>query len=40
VSSIASGGGYDAILLRVKNEKMAKTIAAALRLWRRIPWLS
>ena len=32
VSSFAAGGGYDAILLRVKSERMAKTLIAALKL--------
>src|SRR5262249_24116134 len=36
VSSVALGGGYDAMLLRVKSERMARVLAAALRLWRRL----
>ena len=32
VSSFAAGGGYDAILLRVKSERMAKTLIAELKL--------
>ena len=38
VSSIASGGGYDGLLLQLKNEKAAKVIISALKLWRRLPW--
>ena len=38
VSSVASGGGYDGLLLRLKNERAAKAMVAALKLWRRIPW--
>ena len=38
VSSVASGGGYDGLLLRLKNEKTARAMVAALKLWRRIPW--
>jgi succinate-semialdehyde dehydrogenase/glutarate-semialdehyde dehydrogenase len=38
VSSISSGGGYDALVLRIKSERMARTVISALRLWRRIPW--
>jgi succinate-semialdehyde dehydrogenase / glutarate-semialdehyde dehydrogenase len=39
VRSIAAGGGYDSLLLRFKNEKIAKATVAALKLWRRIPWV-
>jgi succinate-semialdehyde dehydrogenase/glutarate-semialdehyde dehydrogenase len=39
VSSFASGGGYDGILLRLKNERVANTVIAALKLWRRLPWV-
>jgi succinate-semialdehyde dehydrogenase / glutarate-semialdehyde dehydrogenase len=39
VSSIAAGGGYDSMLLRVKTEKMARVVVAALKLWRRLPWV-
>ena len=39
VSSISSGAGYDSLLTRIKSEKMANAIVAALKLWRRIPWL-
>jgi succinate-semialdehyde dehydrogenase / glutarate-semialdehyde dehydrogenase len=38
VSSVASGGGYDGLLLRLNNEKTARAMVAALKLWRRIPW--
>src|SRR5438552_18920468 len=38
VSSIAKGGGYDGLLLRLKNEKMVKAMVAGLKLWRKIPW--
>jgi acyl-CoA reductase-like NAD-dependent aldehyde dehydrogenase len=36
VSSIARGGGYDAMLFRVKSERMARVMIAALRIWRRL----
>ena len=36
VSSIASGGGYDSMLMRVRSERMAKALVAALKIWR---WL-
>ena len=39
VSSIASGGGYDGILRLLNNEKTAKAMVAALKLWRRLPWV-
>jgi succinate-semialdehyde dehydrogenase / glutarate-semialdehyde dehydrogenase len=39
VSSFATGGGYDSILLRLKNEKVADAVIAALKLWRRLPWI-
>jgi succinate-semialdehyde dehydrogenase/glutarate-semialdehyde dehydrogenase len=39
VSSIASGAGYDSLLMRIKSEKMANAVVAALRIWRRIPWV-
>jgi succinate-semialdehyde dehydrogenase / glutarate-semialdehyde dehydrogenase len=35
VSSFGTGGGYDAILTRMKNERMAKYMVAALKLMRR-----
>jgi succinate-semialdehyde dehydrogenase/glutarate-semialdehyde dehydrogenase len=36
VSSMAAGGGYDAIMLRVKNERIANWIVKVLRWSRRI----
>jgi succinate-semialdehyde dehydrogenase/glutarate-semialdehyde dehydrogenase len=36
VSSVARGGGYDAMLTRVKSKRMANVLAAALKLWRRV----
>jgi acyl-CoA reductase-like NAD-dependent aldehyde dehydrogenase len=36
VSSIATGGGYDSMLTRIKNERMAKVLAGSLKLWRRL----
>jgi len=39
VSSIASGGGFDALLNRIRNERMARAVVAGLKVWRRIPWL-
>ena len=38
VSSVSSGGGYDALVLRIKSERMASAVISALRLWRRMPW--
>jgi succinate-semialdehyde dehydrogenase/glutarate-semialdehyde dehydrogenase len=38
VSSVAAGGGYDAILTRVQSERTANAIVRALRLLRRVPW--
>jgi succinate-semialdehyde dehydrogenase/glutarate-semialdehyde dehydrogenase len=35
VGSIASGGGYDSMLLRVKNERMVRALVRILKLWRR-----
>lgn len=39
VSSLAAGGGYDSLTLRIKNERIANAVVAALKIWRRIPWL-
>jgi succinate-semialdehyde dehydrogenase/glutarate-semialdehyde dehydrogenase len=36
VSSIARGGGFDAMLGRVKNERFARALVAGLRLWRKL----
>jgi succinate-semialdehyde dehydrogenase/glutarate-semialdehyde dehydrogenase len=36
VSSIATGGGYDSMLMRIRNERMANALVWMLRLWRRI----
>jgi succinate-semialdehyde dehydrogenase / glutarate-semialdehyde dehydrogenase len=36
VSSIATGGGYDSVLTRIKSEGMAKALVASLKLWRRL----
>src|SRR5262249_4041839 len=36
VSGIAAGGGYDAMLMRVRSERMAKMLVALLKLWRRL----
>lgn len=36
VSSIAMGGGYDALLSRIKNERIARMLIVALRLLRRL----
>jgi succinate-semialdehyde dehydrogenase/glutarate-semialdehyde dehydrogenase len=38
VSSIATGGGYDAMLSRIRSERIARMVVATLKLWRRIPW--
>ena len=39
VSSVALGGGYDSMLMRVKSEGMARALIGALRAWMRIPWV-
>ena len=39
VSSISAGAGYDSLIMRLKNQRMANAIVAAVKLWRRIPWL-
>jgi succinate-semialdehyde dehydrogenase/glutarate-semialdehyde dehydrogenase len=36
VSSIARGGGYDSTLMRIRNERIAKMMVAALKLWRKL----
>jgi succinate-semialdehyde dehydrogenase / glutarate-semialdehyde dehydrogenase len=36
VSSVALGGGYDAMLMRIKNERIAKMMIGALKIWRRL----
>jgi succinate-semialdehyde dehydrogenase/glutarate-semialdehyde dehydrogenase len=36
VSSIATGGGYDSLLLRLRSERMVRTLVAMLKLWRRL----
>src|SRR5262249_41251708 len=36
VSSIATGGGYDALLMHVKNERLSKYLVTALKLMRRL----
>src|SRR5262249_22177418 len=36
VSSIATGGGYDATLMRIKNERVVSALSALLKLWRRL----
>jgi succinate-semialdehyde dehydrogenase/glutarate-semialdehyde dehydrogenase len=37
VRSYEAGGGYDALLSRIRSEKMAAAILKVTRLWRRIP---
>ena len=37
VGSIAAGGGYDSMMMRVKSERMVNAIAKILKLWRKIP---
>jgi succinate-semialdehyde dehydrogenase / glutarate-semialdehyde dehydrogenase len=34
VSSIAAGGGYDAMLMRIRSERTARALLGILRLWR------
>jgi succinate-semialdehyde dehydrogenase/glutarate-semialdehyde dehydrogenase len=36
VSSVAKGGGYDSTLMRIRNERIARIMIAALKLWRRL----
>jgi acyl-CoA reductase-like NAD-dependent aldehyde dehydrogenase len=36
VTSIAISGGYDAMLMQVRSERMAKMLVALLKLWRRL----
>jgi succinate-semialdehyde dehydrogenase/glutarate-semialdehyde dehydrogenase len=36
VSSVAHGGGFDSMLGRVKNERVARALVAGLKLWRRL----
>jgi succinate-semialdehyde dehydrogenase/glutarate-semialdehyde dehydrogenase len=36
VSSVAIGGGIDAMLLQVKSEWVAKAIIGVMKLWRRL----
>jgi len=38
VGSIALGGGYDSMLLRIKDEGMVRMLIGALRTWIRLPW--
>jgi acyl-CoA reductase-like NAD-dependent aldehyde dehydrogenase len=39
VSSFAAGGGYDSVLGRITDERVANRILRLLRLWRSIPGL-
>ena len=36
VSSISRGGGFDSMLMRVKNERVANLLVAAMKVWRRL----
>src|SRR5207237_9602735 len=36
VGSLAMGGGYDAMLTRVRSERMVNVLARLLRIWRRL----
>jgi succinate-semialdehyde dehydrogenase / glutarate-semialdehyde dehydrogenase len=36
VSSVATGGGYDSMLMRIRSERMATALVWLLKLWRRI----
>jgi succinate-semialdehyde dehydrogenase/glutarate-semialdehyde dehydrogenase len=38
VKSIAFGGGYDSILMRMKSEGMVRMLIGMLRAWVRFPW--
>jgi succinate-semialdehyde dehydrogenase / glutarate-semialdehyde dehydrogenase len=39
VSSMAAGGGYDSLMLRIDRPGRVRTLLRALRMWRRIPWI-
>ena len=39
VSSVALGGGYDSMLMRVKSEGIARALIGALKAWIRVPEL-
>jgi succinate-semialdehyde dehydrogenase/glutarate-semialdehyde dehydrogenase len=39
VSSVARGGGYESLLVRAEDERWAKALRTAFRLWRHIPGL-
>jgi acyl-CoA reductase-like NAD-dependent aldehyde dehydrogenase len=36
VGSIASGGGFDSLVNRIKNERMVRAVVAGLRIWRKM----
>jgi succinate-semialdehyde dehydrogenase/glutarate-semialdehyde dehydrogenase len=38
VGSVALGGGYDSMLMRIKSEGMVRVLVGALRAWIRLPW--
>jgi succinate-semialdehyde dehydrogenase / glutarate-semialdehyde dehydrogenase len=39
VSSVALGGGYDSMILRVKSERMMRALVGAVKAWIRLPWV-
>jgi acyl-CoA reductase-like NAD-dependent aldehyde dehydrogenase len=39
VASVATGGGYDALGLRIRNEKAARALIQTMKLWKKIPGL-
>jgi succinate-semialdehyde dehydrogenase/glutarate-semialdehyde dehydrogenase len=38
VGSVALGGGYDSMLMRIKGEGMVRVLVGVLRAWIRLPW--
>jgi acyl-CoA reductase-like NAD-dependent aldehyde dehydrogenase len=39
VTSFAAAGGYDSVLMKVRDERLAGRLLRLTRLWRRIPWV-
>jgi succinate-semialdehyde dehydrogenase/glutarate-semialdehyde dehydrogenase len=39
VSSVSTGGGYDAVLTRLDRPSRVELMLKALRVWRRLPWI-
>src|SRR5262249_10331040 len=36
VTSVSTGGGYDSMLMRIRNERMADALVWLLKLWRKL----